>query len=154
MKEKTTTDVAMDVLMRMALLAIAVCIAAAIFVHPAHGQNGADEYDLIPVSSISRDTHPSISISDYTIWWGSETDNWGWMEALYNFATGELLIEMDSSVDPLVIEGCRHVWRYEDLLLIYTPTGDMMELHIDTGYLYWTLNGRTTCYPPNIGIRN
>lgn len=144
----------MDVLMRMALVAIGLTILAAIFVHPAHGQNGADEYDLIPVSSISRDTHPSISISDYTIWWGSETDNWGWMEVLYNFATGELLIEMDSSVDPLVIEGCRHVWRYEDLLLIYTPTGDMMELHIDTGYLYWTLNGRTTCYPPNIGIRN
>jgi len=145
-------EIAANIIAKGAIAALIMCALAAIFIHPAQGQSpaaNADDYHLIPMSSISRDTALNISLTDQSIWWTSQTENWGWVELLYNFATGEAIVDIETESKPIIFTDCRHQWVYEDLLIISMPSGDKFEVHIDTGYLYWTLNGRTTCYPPN-----
>lgn len=149
-------DIAFDVIMKGALLAIAMCALAAIFVHPAQGQSTVPpEFQHIPMSSISSDIAPNVKVNDQYAYWYAHTNNWGWMQVLYNFDTGELIIDMEQNDEPLVFPDCTHSWIYEDLLLIQVGSAagvpDRIELHTDTGYLYWRLNGRTTCYPPTEG---
>jgi hypothetical protein len=148
-------EIAANIIAKGAIAALIMCALAAIFIHPAQGQSVPAEFQHIPMSSISSEIAANVKVNDQYAYWYSNTQNWGWMQVLYNFDTKELMIDMEQNDQPMVFPDCTHSWIYEDLLLIQLNDArgvpDRIELHTDTGYLYWRLNGRTTCYPPTEG---